>query len=122
MDNLDVSYDGEVWVDLTTSLGAKHNDYGPNNERDLLDPDNAKIQILKRHLMNTFKQEPDEKILNLYLVASHGMVAAGQQTVVVDEYDAKTRFYRLFTIEYWIRKFAKDFPNTHHVVIFACCR
>ena len=35
MSDLNVSYDGKVWVDLTTSLGAKHNDYGPNNELDL---------------------------------------------------------------------------------------
>ena len=77
MSDLNVSYDGKVWVDLTTSLGAKHNDYGPNNELDLLDPDNAKIQTMKKHLIKTFKQEPDEKILNLYLVAAHGMVASG---------------------------------------------
>ena len=86
------------------------------------DPDWKMIQDWKKHLMRSFKEEPEKKILNLYLVASHGVVDTGQQNIVVNVYDKLGRWYKRFPFEYWIRKFAKDYPNTYHVVVFACCR
>ena len=78
MDNLtQVHKDGKVWADLTTTYGSLPNYYGPKNELLMYDPSWQKIQDFKAYLKRSFLEDPEVPILNLYLVASHGIVESG---------------------------------------------
>ena len=46
----------------------------------------------------------------------------GLQTVIVNQYCRKTRYYKLWHVENHIRQLARKYPSSFHVGIFACCR
>ena len=64
----------------------------------------------------------DERIAIIYCFASHGGMRGGLQTVVVDEFDKRGRYFRLWQVEAMIRNLARKFPRSFHFAIFACCR
>ena len=62
------------------------------------------------------------RYLFLFVVAGHGMNYEGRQVVLLNEFDAKRKFYKWWNIEERIRKFAARFENSHFLAFFACCR
>ena len=46
----------------------------------------------------------------------------GKQVVVVDEFDKKTTFYKIWAVEHDIRDSSKKMKNTYTIGLFACCR
>ena len=68
------------------------------------------------------KQWSNEKVLVVYIFASHGIQENGSQGVVVNEFDEKTGFYKIWKAEAMIRVLARLFPNSYHLGFFACCR
>ena len=50
------------------------------------------------------------------------MIQDGRQVILVNEFDAKRGFYRLFAAEENLRNIAQKYPNAYLVTIFACCR
>ena len=46
----------------------------------------------------------------------------GRQIVLINEFDKKTGFYRLWGIEADIRRLAKSNTNAYIIGLFACCR
>ena len=72
------------------------------------------------NLQKQMRGGPDTLIFHIY--AGHGVQQGGQQNLLVNEYDARTTFYKRFKAETIIRDFSMKMPNTYHVAIFACCR
>ena len=122
MVDLDVAYDGEVFESLCSTFMWIPGDYGPNNACNLLDPDWSDIDRFRKYLTKTYTDSPDKKFLNIWLFAAHGMVEAGQQTVLINEYFPREKYYRRYKAEYFVRLYARKYVNTHHLCIFACCR
>jgi len=56
------------------------------------------------------------------LFAGHGLVKDNQQHVVINEFDVRTGYYRLFNVEKVLRGYARDHNNTYVIGINACCR
>ena len=54
--------------------------------------------------------------------ACHGMSLNGTQQIVLNEFDAKMQFYKIYDVENKIRLFSKLFKNCYFVSVFACCR
>ena len=50
------------------------------------------------------------------------MEVEGKQCFVLNELDKKTKFYKFWNAEYWIRELARKYPKSYHSVYFACCR
>ena len=76
------------------------------------------IAKIKKHLA----RNPEEKSLIFYCLAGHGMVEAGEQKLLVNEYDTKTFFYKMINPEADIRSIATNFKNSYQIALFACCR
>ena len=84
---------------------------------------NEGLSKINKEYMNLQKQMrggPDTLIFHVY--AGHGVQQGGQQNLLVNEYDARTTFYKRFKAETIIRDFSMKLPNTYHIAIFACCR
>ena len=59
----------------------------------------------------------------ILLFAGHGILKDGMQTLVLNEYDSKTGFYKLFKAEDTVRKLSAVFNlNSYFICSFACCR
>ena len=63
-----------------------------------------------------------ENFLIIFLFAGHGLLKDGQQVLVLNEYDQKTSFYKLYMAEKKLRTLARVFTNSYLIGIFACCR
>jgi hypothetical protein len=57
-----------------------------------------------------------------HFFAGHGMSKKGQQHLLINEFDAKGRYYKMFNAECKIRTYAKTFQNSYHIGVFASCR
>ena len=66
--------------------------------------------------------EPMENYLVIFLFAGHGILHDGMQSVLVNEYFSRTKFYKMFRAEAIIRGYAGSYPNSYIIGIFACCR
>ena len=58
----------------------------------------------------------------MYLFAGHGGEQEGRQCIVINEFDNKTTWYKLWRVEAMIRAMAQNFPRSYHCIFFACCR
>ena len=67
------------------------------------------------------KQEDAKNILYVHVFAGHGVLFDGEQCLLVNEYDKRTKFYVKFKAETKIREMA-EYDNTYHITLFACCR
>ena len=63
-----------------------------------------------------------EKVLVVYIFASHGIQENGSQGVVINEFDKSSGYYKIWKAEAMIRVLARLFPNSYHLGFFACCR
>ena len=45
-----------------------------------------------------------------------------RQVVLLNEFNEKTRFYHLWSIENDIRSIAEEYPNSHQTAFFSCSR
>ena len=50
------------------------------------------------------------------------MQVNGRQVLLVNDFDKKTAFYRMWGVENDIRTLAKNNSNSYSVALFACCR
>ena len=50
------------------------------------------------------------------------MQVNGRQVLVVNTFDKKTAFYKMWGVENDIRTLAKNNTNSYSVALFACCR
>ena len=87
-----------------------------------MEPKMKDCMVLSVDLHRLFKSQPEEIILALSCFASHGMIFSGRQVILVNEFDSKKGFYKIFGVEENIRMLAQKYPNAYLVVIYACCR
>ena len=76
------------------------------------DPSWAEVIVARKDLSSRVKNSPDLKFLLIFVVAGHGIMRDGRQTILVNEFDKSTSFYKAWCIEAEIRTRAYDFPNT----------
>ena len=69
-----------------------------------------------------FKENPDKNYTVIHLYAGHGMIASGKQVVLMNQFNRPSRFYKWIGVEQNVRDMAKKYPNSFHLVFFACCR
>ena len=60
--------------------------------------------------------------LIIFLFTGRGMMQEGQQVLLMNEFDKKTRFYKIFKAESKLRFLAETYPNSYMIGIFACSR
>ena len=77
---------------------------------------------MRTGIKKRLKKGPNKTYLLIFAVASHGMVLDGAQIVLINEYDPKTGFFKIWAIEYDIRRLAKDNTNAYIIGLMACCR
>ena len=63
-----------------------------------------------------------EKYLIFFLFSTHGILRDGTQCIVLNEYDKKTQYYKMYLVEKKLRFWAEIYPNLYIISIFACCR
>ena len=66
------------------------------------------------------RENPDKKLLIVFVLAGHGMQVGGQQVLLLNEF--KNGFYAWFAVEGTIRVRAEFYSNIYQIGIFACCR
>ena len=69
-----------------------------------------------------FKSTPDKLSLLMHCFAGHGMCKDGRQVLLINQFDASSKFYKAAPAEIEIRNLAKLYRNTYHFCIYACCR
>ena len=77
---------------------------------------------MRTGILKRLKASPDKKFLLIYALAGHGMQMDGRQVVLINTYDKKTGFYRIWGIETDIRNLAKNNSNAYLICLLACCR
>ena len=118
--NLNVRQDIIEYQDIYHSLGIKQSRLNCAVFR-LIDPTWKAVDKTRKDL-TTMLKEPDTSVFIVYLFACHGVQREGKQCAVVNEYDKRTGFYRLYPAEDDVRRLSKKYPNSYHLVFFACCR
>ena len=73
-------------------------------------------------IQRLIKQNPQKKYLVVWLFAGHGILTGGMQSIVINEFDRFTKFYRTYKVESAISALAAKNPNSYMITIFACCR
>ena len=59
------------------------------------------------------RESPAENFLIVYVLASHGMIVDGQQVVLLNQFDERTRYYKMWSAERDIREIAETFANSY---------
>ena len=77
---------------------------------------------IPKRLSEGSKAKPPIKYLVICLFAGHGILKDGQQQILINEYDKKSGFYKLFMAEERLRAYARVYSNCYSVGVFACCR
>ena len=81
-----------------------------------------KLRLMIGTMKKRMLAEPEKKFLIVYVAAGHGMLAGGRQKMVINEFDRRSCFYKLWPIEAEIRTIAEYYPNSYQIAMFACCR
>ena len=94
------------------------------NNKYLLDdtPTYTRVFRVRTSIAKRLKARPDKTFLLVYALAGHGMQMDGRQIVLINTFDKKTGFYRVWGIEAEIRKYAKNNKNSYVIGLMACCR
>jgi hypothetical protein len=58
----------------------------------------------------------------VYLFAGHGLDRDGAVSLIVDEFDARSKFYKLCNAESKVKAQAAKHNHSMHLAFFACCR
>ena len=58
----------------------------------------------------------------MFLFAGQGVMKDGMQSLLVNEYDPKSEYYRMLPAENLIRGLAEEFTNGYMIAFFACSR
>ena len=97
---------------------------GENDEYKLKNPSEAELRKSIESLKVRFRKtkNSDERLAVVYVFVCHGIHLDGKQIVVLRDCNEKTGYYKTYNAEDNIRQYAKYFPNTSHICIFACCR
>ena len=62
------------------------------------------------------------KYLIIFVFAGHGIMKDGRHAMLYNEFDLKTRYYKMFRAEEKIRTWAELYPNSYTIGIFATSR
>ena len=60
--------------------------------------------------------------LLMHCFAGHGMCKDGRQVLLINQFDANSKFYKVAPSEIEIRNLAKLYRQTYHFCVYACCR
>ena len=52
----------------------------------------------------------------------HGVIKGGSQHVVINEFDQRNNFYKLWPAETTLNNLAENYSNSYVIGVFACCR
>ena len=74
------------------------------------------------NIKKRLNDNPDLNFLVLFIVAGHGMIFYGYQSLILNEFDKYTNFYKQWGLERDCRDLAKKFRNSYVMAVFACCR
>ena len=64
----------------------------------------------------------EKKTLVLHVFSGEGVQTDDLQSILTNEYDEKSRYYKQFPAERCVKDLAASHPNSYHVAVFACNR
>ena len=79
---------------------------------------NKILQEISARLRAGKRKEPMERFLIIFLFVGHGVMKDGMHSMLYNEFDLKTRYYKMFRAEEKIRSWAEIYPNSYTVGIF----
>ena len=79
---------------------------------------NATRSMLKKRAL----AHPDRRMALFYAFAGHGIQRLGNQHLIINQFNKKEGFYKMWNTEYDIRVMAEKYPNTYSCAVYACCR
>ena len=84
----------------------------------------AVFKEIKHKMLEGLMKKPKKINYVVFLLfAGHGILKDGMQTLVINEYDNLTAFYKLFPAEEAVRKLSYSLNmNSYFICSFACCR
>ena len=92
-------------------------DTGPVDDKNMyIINDNATSAKMRKVMTNIRKRllaEPHKNFLIVYVFAGHGMNACGKQVLLLNEYNKKSGFYKMFGAEAEIRDIAEKHSNSY---------
>ena len=92
-------------------------DTGPIEDENLyVINDNAtfkKTSSIMKNIRQRIANNPDKNYLVVYVLAGHGMIAAGKQVMLLNEFNKSTGFYKFWGIEGEVRGIAQKHPNSY---------
>ena len=92
---------------------------------DIIELKNVSFQQIKRaekQLNMRIENDKETGYLVVYILAGHGIQRDGNQTLLTNEFDKQQKFYKCYPVEKLMRIRAKNYANSFHLGIFACCR
>ena len=102
--------------------------FGDNNEFILnsdLDTYNVLMRdfrSLERKLNKKISSAKKLRLLCFAFFSCHGMLFESTQHVVLNEFDPKKKFYKLYAAQEQIRFLSNRYKNCYFISVFACCR
>ena len=95
------------WKDCETMRKALEpyglKDTGPIEDQNMyVVNDNAtfkKVSGIMTNIQRRMNANPEKRYLVVYVIACHGMNNGGEQMIVLNEFNKKTGFYKLYGIE-----------------------
>ena len=75
--------------------------YGPDDiyKMTSYDPDIQDVSTMEQSLRRYVDEHPDEKVLIVYILACHSIIENGTTSVLLNEFDDHTRYYRMWKVE-----------------------
>ena len=67
---------------------------------------------VEKAVRTLLKESGDQKIAIVWCFACHGVQANGMQAVIVNEFNKRLGYYKLWYVENMIRGFARKHPNS----------
>ena len=88
------------------------------------DPSEKEVNKVFMEISKKLKDGKENEVnyLVIYLFAGHGILRDGMQSVLLNEYSKRDKFYKMFKAEAAIRLQGTHYPNSYIIGIFACCR
>ena len=74
-------------------------EFSPDEIQTLIQNNLSELNGMIKRLCKLMEEKPHQTVLVLSCYSSHGMIQDGRQVILVNEFDSKRGFYRLFAAE-----------------------
>ena len=80
------------------------------------------LRLITNRLEAGIQVAPRVNYLIIWIFAGHGIVKDGMQSMLLNQFDSETKFYKMLAAEGMVRDLANRYPNAYMLAIFSSCR